>query len=88
MRDATIEREEARGGTPDAPEAVYRERRARFGAARDHAQRARYAAANATVALFLAALALIIVGLAAHIPTLTALGVAAGAGVAVGAAGA
>src|SRR5690348_9372130 len=80
VRDATIEREEARGGAAAAPEAVYLERRARFGAERDHAQRERYAAANATVALFLAAMALIIAGLAAHIPILTVLGIFAGAG--------
>ena len=80
VRDATIEREEARGGAAAAPEAVYLERRARFGGERDHAQRARYAAANATVALFLAALALIIVGLAVHAPLLTAAGILAGVG--------
>src|SRR5690348_8028500 len=80
VRDATIEREEARRGAPAAPEAVYLERRARFGAERDHAPRARYAAANATVGLFLAALAVIIVGLAVHAPLLTVAGVVAGAG--------
>ncbi len=80
VRDATIEREEARGGAVAAPEAVYLERRARFGVERDHAQRARYAAANATVALFLAALALIIAGLAVHALLLTAAGILAGAG--------
>ncbi|WIG59741.1 MAG: MutS-related protein, family 1 [Ktedonobacterales bacterium] len=66
-------------GAP-APAEVYRERADRYAPLRDRANRARFASANMTVALFFVTLALLIVALVQLSPLLVLIGILAGVG--------